>query len=114
MERRYNSIRTNFGRYRKSIEAATGSGRDSVVLRDEFEHLRWLIPHIRQRKTTNYPGNTQSQSQPGDGDLEEGQKAEEPADEPADDIPPEGNRIYHNLLLYSSFSIFISAYLLFV
>jgi hypothetical protein len=49
--KRYNNIRTQFAKYLKSIKPASGSGRDSVVLKPEYEYLRWLSCHIKHRET---------------------------------------------------------------
>ena len=51
-EDRYKNVRTVFGRYLKGLKPPSGSGRDSIVIKPEFEHLRWLITHIDHRKTT--------------------------------------------------------------
>ena len=51
---RYNTIRTCFSRYLKSIrEIRSGSGREHVQLKVEYEHLRWLIAYIKHRSTTS-------------------------------------------------------------
>lgn len=39
-QNKYKNIRTSFGRYVKSLKPASGSGRDSIVLRPAYEHLR--------------------------------------------------------------------------
>eukprot|EP00795_Rhopilema_esculentum_P004065 gene4065-20242_t len=55
-QRRYNSIRTNFAKYIKRMRASarSGSGRaDLPEIREEFEHLRWLLIHIKHRESTS-------------------------------------------------------------
>ena len=51
---RYTSIRrpTQFSRYIKDIRPPNGAGKESISLKKEFEHLRWLICHIKQRDQT--------------------------------------------------------------
>ena len=52
-EKKYNNTRTTFGRYIKSLTAPSGSGRDSIPpIKPEYEHLRWLITHIKPRTNT--------------------------------------------------------------
>ena len=60
---RYSSIRTVFGRYLKKLKPPSGSGRDSVEIKPEFEYLKWLICHIEHGKTIS---NTQ---QPAESSL---------------------------------------------
>ena len=50
---RYTSIRTQFSRYIKDIRPPSGAGRESISLKKEFEHLRWLICHIKHRDQTS-------------------------------------------------------------
>lgn len=51
-QRRYNTIRTRFGKYLKDI-FKSGSRSDTVVIRPEYEKLRWLINHINPRTVTD-------------------------------------------------------------
>ena len=56
-KRKYNSIRTNFSKYLKRVRSTgSGSGRsDLLEIKEEFEYLRWLLVHIKHRKsTTNF------------------------------------------------------------
>ena len=58
--RHYKSQRSNFGKYLKSLQVPSGSGRDKVKLDPDQEHLRWLICHIEQRTTkTSIQNKTQ-------------------------------------------------------
>ena len=45
---RYKSIRTNFSKYVKRIKCTrSGAGRsDLPEIKEDYEHLRWLITHI--------------------------------------------------------------------
>ena len=52
-ECKYNSQRTMFGRYIKQLKPASGAGRESVIVKPEFEHMRWLICHIDHRRTSS-------------------------------------------------------------
>ncbi|XP_022100414.1 uncharacterized protein LOC110984488 [Acanthaster planci] len=60
VQNRYGNIRTVFSRYLKKIrrEQAGGVGPgtsrlgDDISIKEGFEYLRWLIPHIRPRNTT--------------------------------------------------------------
>ena len=49
---RYSNIRTNFSKYIKKRRSSTSrSGRcDMPLIRDEFEHQRWLLPHSKHVK----------------------------------------------------------------
>ena len=53
-KRRYNSIRTKFSKYLKRVKSTqSGSERNDLLeIREEFEHLRWLLVHIKHRKST--------------------------------------------------------------
>ena len=52
-QRRYNSIRTAFAKHIKKMRLSSGSGRSDLrVLKEEFEHLRWLLVHIKHREAT--------------------------------------------------------------
>lgn len=64
-KRRYNSNRTAFSRYLRSLKPPSGSGRDSIILKPEYEHLRWLIKHIKHRAYTT------SNFQLPEGEVEE-------------------------------------------
>lgn len=46
VQKRYNTIRTNFSKYIKNIKGKSGSGRADIEIRPDLEHLRWLITHI--------------------------------------------------------------------
>ena len=48
-EGRYKNMRTVFTRYARNVKSPSGSGRDAVVSRPDFVHLRWLIVHIKLR-----------------------------------------------------------------
>ena len=50
-QQRYNTIRTNFSKYIKNLKGKSGSGRDDVEIRKDYEYLRWLISHIKHRQT---------------------------------------------------------------
>ena len=50
-EQKYSSQRTMFGRYIKTLQVPSGSGRESLDIKPEWEHLRWLITHINHRVT---------------------------------------------------------------
>ena len=52
---RYKSIRTNFSKYVKRIKCTrSGSGRsDLPELKEDYEHLRWIITHIKQRESVS-------------------------------------------------------------
>ena len=46
VQKRYNTIRSNFSKYLKDIKGKSGSGRDEIEILPDLEHLRWLITHI--------------------------------------------------------------------
>lgn len=50
--KRYENVRTAFGRYLKSLKPASGSGRDLIVINKKWEHIRWLMPYIKHRGAT--------------------------------------------------------------
>lgn len=50
--KRYDNIRTVFGRYLKSVKPPSGSGREDVSLDKKYESLRWLVPYIKHREGT--------------------------------------------------------------
>ena len=52
---RYKSIRRNFSKYVKRIKCTrSGAGRsDLPEIKEDYEHLRWLITHIKQRKSVS-------------------------------------------------------------
>ena len=79
LEKRYNSIRTAFGRYLKANKPASGSGRDSITIAAEYEHLRWLITYIKQRTATssNHP-KTHPEQNKDNATQEEVEGAEDP------------------------------------
>ena len=53
-QKRYSTIRTRFSKYLKDLKLPSGSGNE-IVLKPQFEGLRWLISHIRPRPTkSNY------------------------------------------------------------
>lgn len=78
--RKYETIRTSFSKYLKTVKPASGSGRDTIVLKPEFEHLRWMTPYIRSRTTksnlsaseTNEDEVEELSSQPTDTQEAEG------------------------------------------
>lgn len=51
--KKYKNIRTTFTRYLASTKPPSGSGREDIILKPEYEHLRWLITHISHRNTTS-------------------------------------------------------------
>ena len=52
-ERKYNNIRTVYGRYIK--RQASGSGREDDINKDIYDKLEWLKPFIKSKGTvTNY------------------------------------------------------------
>lgn len=51
--RRYYNIRTAFGRYLKSRIPPSGSERDSIEVKPEYQSLRWLISHIEHRNSSS-------------------------------------------------------------
>lgn len=54
-QKRYNTIRTRLSKYLRDLKPPSGSGIDSIVIKQEFEKLRWLITHINHRSTvSNY------------------------------------------------------------
>ena len=61
--KRYSTIRTRFSKYLRDLQLPSGSGTASIILKPEYESLRWLITHITHKKTTitNY-NNTSSNS----------------------------------------------------
>ena len=65
LQQRYSNIRTTFGRYLGKLKAPSGSGRDEISLKPQWEHLRWLITHIEHRNTgpnCNYKSLTTTSS----------------------------------------------------
>ena len=53
---RYNSIRTNFSKYIRKLRDASRSGagrNDLPEIKGEYEHLRWLLNHIKHRQGTS-------------------------------------------------------------
>ena len=51
---RYNNIRTSFSRYLKSIRYFRGgldSSSSGIAIKPKYEFLRWLIVHIKHRKS---------------------------------------------------------------
>ena len=53
---RYNSIRTNFSKYIRKLREASRSGagrNDLPEIKGEYEHLRWLLNHIKHRQGTS-------------------------------------------------------------
>ena len=50
---RYKSIHTKFSKYIKQMRGRSGSGRcDLPPIREDLEHLRWLLVHIKHRSST--------------------------------------------------------------
>ena len=60
-QQRYNNIRTNFSKYIKSLKGKSGSGRDDLVIRADYEYLRWLCSHIKHRQTRTNMRKTDSE-----------------------------------------------------
>ena len=59
---RYHASRTRFSHYLKSIRAIrSGSGQRDVELKEEYEHLRWLISHIKHRPTISNSKRTRQE-----------------------------------------------------
>ena len=52
VKRRYESIRTQFGKYLKSRKGKSGSGSGDVPLDPKYEHLRWLKNFIVSRASS--------------------------------------------------------------
>ena len=53
---RYKSIHTKFSKYIKQMRGRSGSGRcDLPPIREDLEHLRWLLVHIKHRSSTTRP-----------------------------------------------------------
>ena len=52
VKRRYESIRTQFGKYLKSRKGKSGSGSGDVPLDPKYEHLRWLKNLIVSRASS--------------------------------------------------------------
>ena len=46
---RYETVISAFSRYLQNNKPPSGSGRDHVVMDSRWEHLRWLVPFIKQR-----------------------------------------------------------------
>ena len=85
---RYSTVRTRLSRYLKSLYESSGEGwTDDLPMPREFEHVRWLIVHIRHRKSTSR-GKRRSDSQqcenPTDDEMDYGDVFP-----PADDEAPE-------------------------
>lgn len=70
--KRYDNIRSSFGRYIRTLKPPSGSGRDAIVLDQKFEYLRWLMPYIKHREqaSSNINMNLKkhSDSDPADRD----------------------------------------------
>ena len=62
VKRRYESIRTQFGKYLKSRKGKSGSGSGDVPIDPKYEHLRWLKNFIVSRASSGnfkpIPSNT--------------------------------------------------------
>lgn len=62
IKRRYESIRTRFGKYLKSRKGKSGSGSGDVPIDPKYEHLRWLKNFIVSRASSGnfkpIPSNT--------------------------------------------------------
>lgn len=52
VKRRYESIRTQFGKYLKSRKGRSGSGSGDIPLDPKYEHLRWLSNYIVSRASS--------------------------------------------------------------
>ncbi|XP_065177935.1 uncharacterized protein LOC135808640 [Sycon ciliatum] len=88
VQKRYSTVRTRLSRYLKSLYESSGEGwTDDLPMPREFEHVRWLIVHIRHRKSTSR-GKRRSDSQqcenPTDDEMDYGDVFP-----PADDEAPE-------------------------
>ena len=52
VKRRYESIRTQFGKYLKSRKGRSGSGSGDIPLDPKYEHLQWLSNYIVSRASS--------------------------------------------------------------
>ena len=53
VQKRYNTIRSNFSKYLKDLKGKSGCGRGDIEIRPDLEYLRWLITHIKHRQTSS-------------------------------------------------------------
>ena len=51
VQKRYNTIRSNFSKYLKDLKGKSGCGQGDIEIRPDLEYLRWLITHIKHRQT---------------------------------------------------------------
>ena len=51
---RHYSLRARLARYLKSIrDVRSGSGGGDVPIKEEYEHMRWFLSHIKHRATAS-------------------------------------------------------------
>lgn len=46
---RYNTIRTKFSKYLNTCRPLNGTSDEELVLKPEYEPMKWLMPHIQHR-----------------------------------------------------------------
>ena len=107
-EGRYKNIRTVFTRYVRNVKPPSGSGRDAVVLRPDYEHLRWLIVHIKLRDsvtndniimTPDHPTKRKHGSNSAGGDDADDDTTSVAVPETVGDDEDRDNQIYAGWLL---------------
>ena len=49
---RYNSIRTGLSKYMKRLRGASGSGREDIEVKKEYDYVKWLLVHIKHRPSS--------------------------------------------------------------